>query len=154
MERDNDHCVLLLSERGPGAIQQHPTRGQPNYHGKRKQEDTTGRGLQCQVDGVGEKKATPRGRAMADFIAAHDLRILNEAGEPTWRRGPSRSVLDLTLANSRLGKYNIEWEISDDEYLSDHRNITISISGLERTNTNNEPRWKSNEEKLKKHKKS
>lgn len=97
----------------------------------------------------GEEKETARGKVMSEFISANDLILLNKIGVPTWQRRQSSSILDLTLYNNKFTRQQLNWKVSEEENLSDHHNIIITIKEPNNIITRDrEKKWVINERKL------
>jgi endonuclease/exonuclease/phosphatase family metal-dependent hydrolase len=67
-----------------------------------------------------------RGRLLADATSAAGLTALND-GTPTFERGPSTSVLDVTFVSDRLVRNIRGWTVLDTESLSDHSIILFEV---------------------------
>lgn len=67
-----------------------------------------------------------RGAALADLIAGMNLVVANRGNSPTFQRGASTSVIDITFASANLSVQ--KWHVSKKEGGSDHIPIIFSIS--------------------------
>jgi endonuclease/exonuclease/phosphatase family metal-dependent hydrolase len=73
----------------------------------------------------GPGKEDPRGGALAEFTARRDLRVQNRGSEPTFVRGDSKSVIDVTFT-ARTSVFC--WKVcSDWEVMSDHVPILFEL---------------------------
>jgi hypothetical protein len=64
---------------------------------------------------------------MEKYIITRDLRIINmEIGIPSFETNRGRSLIDLTLCNSKLTQ-NIRWTCWDKESFADHKIICFDI---------------------------
>lgn len=68
-----------------------------------------------------------RGEVLIEWLAAHDLAIMNRGESPTFQVQGYSSILDLTIATQNLAKNVSKWEVNDRESLSDHNYITYEI---------------------------
>lgn len=84
----------------------------------------------CKSPHWGMKKTDARGRQMEGWIAQENLVILNEGDKPTFQSGNYNSVLDLTMVTSDLKTSVLEWDVLEEETLSDHNYIYTSISSI------------------------
>ena len=64
---------------------------------------------------------------MVEWIAQHDLVILNRGDKPTFEIQGYGSVLDLTLATPDIAINILKWEVSDNESLSDHNYLVFEV---------------------------
>lgn len=61
---------------------------------------------------------------MEELITENELVILDKGRPPTFNRGGSESIIDLTLATKGAAGREEEWKVSqEEENLSDHHNI-------------------------------
>ena len=68
-----------------------------------------------------------RGIAVSEMIASLGLIVLNRGSCPTFRRGDSSSIIDITFASPAIAINTIKWEVLEDETLSDHHYIQMEI---------------------------
>lgn len=69
-----------------------------------------------------------RGDVLSDLISAMDLVVVNHGRVPTFRRGNSTSVIDITLATQSIAAKITNWMVDDEgENLSDHNYISMDI---------------------------
>ncbi|XP_067203049.1 uncharacterized protein [Linepithema humile] len=80
----------------------------------------------------GSSDTNKRGRKVLEFLASTDLEILNTGDEPTFCTIARREVLDITVCfrqiqdtGFRLIQEVVEWRVSTEPSLSDHRQITF-----------------------------
>lgn len=66
------------------------------------------------------------------MMARKDLIVLNDGGCPTFQRGCSSSVIDLTLASNSVARRIQGWRVLDEVTLSDHMYIEFSIDDIKR----------------------
>lgn len=69
-----------------------------------------------------------RGESLFDFISKYDIDICNRGNSPTFVNAVREEVLDLTLCSSILSDIVVNWHVSDEISLSDHRQILFEIS--------------------------
>ncbi|KAJ8933807.1 hypothetical protein NQ314_013779 [Rhamnusium bicolor] len=74
----------------------------------------------------GSKIENARGLILKDWLAAHDLLVIN-LGAATFSRGEQESVIDVTFASTRLADRIRDWRVLDDESLNDHQVIYFDI---------------------------
>jgi hypothetical protein len=73
----------------------------------------------------GSGEENPRGSALAEFVARLNLTVQNRGSEPTFVRGDSKSVIDVTLtARTRVSCWKV---CSDWEVMSDHVPILFEV---------------------------
>lgn len=77
-----------------------------------------------------------RGVLLEEWAASMDLRILNTGGVFTCIRPQGSSVVDLTWISPNLYNFNVNWRVLDEETLSDHLFILISIGDNLLNNSN------------------
>jgi len=75
----------------------------------------------------GSKDINARGTHVLDFIVEKDLHILNEGNEPTFVNSIRSEVLDLTISTKQLSYKIINWHVSDEVTLSDHRYLAFEL---------------------------
>ncbi|KAJ8964370.1 hypothetical protein NQ317_003015 [Molorchus minor] len=80
-----------------------------------------------------------RGAYLEEWLAALDMVAHNTGDRPTFVRGMSSSFIDITCSTRGLARKVKNWEVMDEETLSDHRYICFDV----RENTHkNRPRIK------------
>jgi hypothetical protein len=92
-----------------------------------------------------------RGKILEEFIMSKQLYIMNDSCYTTFSNRLGSSNIDLALTNSQLLESFSEWEISDQDSISDHNIIKYSIKpGVQNRITINDPHitYKTNEERL------
>lgn len=82
-----------------------------------------------------------RGEALVDMISSLGLIICNKGNSPTFQRGNSESIVDLTLALHGLSTRMTNWMVTDDTSLSDHNYITYTIKATTNSTYTNTPKW-------------
>ena len=80
----------------------------------------------------GETRSDRRGKTVCEFVARNDLVIINKGDKCTFQRGEASSIIDLTIGSTRLARRIKDWEVLDDESLSDHRYIVFSVAAYAR----------------------
>lgn len=68
-----------------------------------------------------------RGNELATLAASLNLNICNVGNTPTFERGLSHSILDLTFATPHTAQKIVGWSVLDEETRSDHKYIYYSI---------------------------
>jgi hypothetical protein len=84
-------------------------------------------------------KTNARGKKMEEYLVSRQLHIINEeCFRPTFFNCRRTSNIDLTLTNNNLLAKVCEWEISNEDSLSDHNYIqyTIREGGAKTQNMN------------------
>nr|XP_012224501.1 PREDICTED: uncharacterized protein LOC105673444 [Linepithema humile] len=76
----------------------------------------------------GSSDTNERGRKVLKFLASTDLEIFNTGDEPTFCTIARREVLDITVCSRQLIQEVVEWRVSTEPSLSDHRQITFRIA--------------------------
>jgi hypothetical protein len=69
----------------------------------------------------GSTGTNPRGDSLMEFVVISNLNILNRSNEPTFVVHNRKEVIDLTLGTNKIGSLVINWHVSDEKSLSDHR---------------------------------
>lgn len=62
-----------------------------------------------------------------------DMNICKTGKEPTFRRGRSASIIDITVASTDIFHKILKWEVTEKETLSDHQRIRFEVSKLKTT---------------------
>lgn len=75
----------------------------------------------------GSTDTNPRGEELLDYLCETDMRILNRGSKPTFQNAIRSEVLDMTIGCKKMEKLIFNWEVSDEETLSDHNYITFDI---------------------------
>nr|XP_012217537.1 PREDICTED: uncharacterized protein LOC105669249 [Linepithema humile] len=76
----------------------------------------------------GSSDTNERGRKVLEFLASTDLEILNTRDEPIFCTIARKEVLDITVCSRQLIQKVVEWRVSTEPSLSDHRQITFRIA--------------------------
>jgi hypothetical protein len=77
----------------------------------------------------GSTNCNSRGEALVEFLNSTRLEILNQGNELTFCSGGRLEVIDITLGSLRHLDITIEWEVSSEPSLSDHRHILFILRG-------------------------
>lgn len=77
----------------------------------------------------GSSNINQRGAALLEYLSTTRLEILNRGSRPTFVTSRRQEVLDLTLATPEAARAILDWRVSEEETLSDHRLIKFSIAG-------------------------
>jgi len=64
---------------------------------------------------------------MLEYLITTDLDILNMGNSPTFVVSNGQQVIDISLASNDFTKQIINWKVTDEESLSDHRHIHFSL---------------------------
>lgn len=75
----------------------------------------------------GETRMDRRGILVSEMLARKDLVAVNEGTNPTFERGASSSIIDITLADPRTSALIEDWGVLDEETLSDHFYIGFNL---------------------------
>lgn len=76
----------------------------------------------------GQEVSDARGSQLIDFTSQHGLAVLNDPlSPPTYETAYVSSWIDVTLATPALLSDGYSWEVSEDDSLSEHRYIQVSI---------------------------
>lgn len=67
------------------------------------------------------------GQELAEYLATTDLEILNKGNTPTFVTSSRSEVLDVTFATRSMLERVRNWHVSNDETLSDHKEINFNI---------------------------
>ncbi|XP_074036343.1 uncharacterized protein [Leptinotarsa decemlineata] len=68
-----------------------------------------------------------RGHKMTEWIAANNLIVVNHGEKPTFVHQSYGSILDLTISTENIRPLITQWNVLDDESLSDHRYIIFEV---------------------------
>jgi len=79
----------------------------------------------------GSTNCNRRGEALMEFLNSTNLEILNQGNEPTFCSGGRFEVTDITLGSIRLLESILDWEVSQEPSLSDHKHILFTLRGSE-----------------------
>jgi len=75
-----------------------------------------------------------------EFLNSTNLDIMNRGYEPTFCSGGRFEVTDITLRSLRLLESILDWEVSQEPSLSDHRHILFTLRGSELVHLIRNPR--------------
>jgi len=64
-----------------------------------------------------------------EFLNSSNLEILNQGNESTFYSGGRFEVIDITLGSLKFLESIIDWEVSLETSLSDHRHILFTLRG-------------------------
>lgn len=73
-------------------------------------------------------KSNRRGAVIEEWIAENNLVLLNEGYKPTFVSENYSSVLDLTFVSSDLNVHVSNWNVIEEESLSDHNYIVFEVT--------------------------
>ena len=79
----------------------------------------------------GSSDTNDRGIALMEFISANNLFILNRGNRPTFCNSIREEVIDLTLCSEDFSTDISNWEVWQEESLSDHRYIRFDIGSVQ-----------------------
>jgi hypothetical protein len=74
----------------------------------------------------GSSNINKRGEKLLEYLASSPLQIMNNGNKPTFVNRRRGEVIDITLASNNASKNIIQWHVSDEITLSDHRYICFS----------------------------
>lgn len=75
----------------------------------------------------GSSDTNPRGALLLEFLFANNLIILNKGNRPTFADRRREEVLDITFCSVSLAAKISNWEVLQEENLSDHRTISFTL---------------------------
>lgn len=75
----------------------------------------------------GSNDNNSRGTALAEYLAGSPFHILNRGCEPTFVTSRGQSVIDITLATTDISKFIVNWQVSREETMSDHKAISFVL---------------------------
>lgn len=75
----------------------------------------------------GNRMEDARGTYWTEWLDQLNMIVANSGNKPTFERGHSSSVLDVTMATERMGGRISKWEVLEEESLSDHNYIYFEI---------------------------
>lgn len=76
----------------------------------------------------GNKDTNKRGGDMLNFIFTTNLVLLNQGSEPTFVNSRYQTMIDLTLASTKIAKSITGWHVSKEASSSDHRWIRFCLN--------------------------
>lgn len=68
-----------------------------------------------------------RGKILLEYLMIKELHLLNEGDSPTWERGGSTDVIDITFATRIISRNVSNWKVLNRSSLSDHNYISMEI---------------------------
>jgi hypothetical protein len=77
----------------------------------------------------GSTNCNSRGEALVEFLNTTNSEIRNLGNQTTFCSGGRSEVTDITLGSLRLLESIIDWEVSSEPSLSDHRHILFILQG-------------------------
>ena len=92
----------------------------------------------------GSAKEDRKGTTIAEWDSSIDLHVCNEGATPTFERGTSASILDLTFVTNDTLNNITNWKVEEEETLSDHKYITFELQAsplLEAARTPRQTKW-------------
>lgn len=75
----------------------------------------------------GSSDTNLRGEELLEFISSSELVILNQGNVPTFENRLRKEVLDVTLSTEFISEKIVDWRVSDEPSLSDHKQIRFKI---------------------------
>ena len=72
-----------------------------------------------------------RGRTLLEYLNGTSLEIMNQGSEPTYVSSRGQSWIDLTLASIEISNNIVDWHVSNDLSMSDHRLVYFKILEVE-----------------------
>lgn len=76
----------------------------------------------------GSPREDAKGKILAEWIASRRLIVANEGDAPTFQRGESASILDLTLATENMVRAVTGWLVRAEETLSLHNYVEFNLA--------------------------
>ena len=76
----------------------------------------------------GSKETNKRGEVLEELFFKNDVLIVNRGGKPTFVTCRASSTIDLTLTSSGMVDLVRNWEVLDDDTLSDHKKISFKLT--------------------------
>ena len=80
----------------------------------------------------------PRGEMMEDFIVSNNLVVVNKGKSATYIKGGARTIIDVTLASTKVWSKIDNWRVSESLHFSDHKRLSFN---LRTESTPVEKRW-------------
>lgn len=75
----------------------------------------------------GSTDTNSRGELLFDFLLTNNLTTLNIGCTPTFVTRARQEVLDITFATNNLARHVINWHVSNENSMSDHRHISFEV---------------------------
>jgi hypothetical protein len=66
--------------------------------------------------------------ALLKYIAYSNLEIVNQVSQPTFGTQDREQVIDITLSSANTWQEIVNWRVSNEVFLSDHRIIRLRMS--------------------------
>jgi hypothetical protein len=79
----------------------------------------------------GSNGINPRGQNLLEYLVNTNLNTLNKGNKPTFVASNRQEFTDLTLGTDKIGDLAVNWHVSDETSLSDHRYILFQVGDLE-----------------------
>lgn len=76
----------------------------------------------------GSKVEDGRGKLLSEWLASKNLVVWNEGDKPTFQRGASASIIDVTISTEKLGRIDGRWRVLDEDSLSLHNYIRYRVA--------------------------
>lgn len=85
-----------------------------------------------------------RGKELADLIGELEMCVLNQGNQPTFVRGQSSSIIDITFASPKVAQCVKGWHVHEDAPLGDHLPIVFALQPQRNRANEGEPpsRWR------------
>lgn len=96
------------------------------------------------------RKEDDRGKELCEWIVEMNLDVMNKGNTPTFVRGKSSSIIDITMCSRNLTRKIENWRVTEDENLSDHQYIFFELIQCDRTTvkeTMKDNSWRYNEKR-------
>ena len=78
----------------------------------------------------GRSNINVRGECLFQCLISHNVNICNQGNDPTFVTRIRQEVLDLTLCSAKLSGMIVNWHVSEEQSLSDHKQIMFNyVSG-------------------------
>lgn len=94
----------------------------------------------------GETKTDSRGEILSEWISKNSLVLNNKGSRPTFARGRSESIIDLTLSTELASLLVQDWRVLEGQSMSDHNYIMFQVATVnpKPLPTTQNLRWKLN----------
>lgn len=66
---------------------------------------------------------------MLEYLSTIILEILNSGSRPTFITSRRQEVIDVTLGSHKTAQSVMNWRVSEEDSLSDHRQIYFTVKG-------------------------
>lgn len=90
-----------------------------------------------------------RGQLLTELIASRNMIVANNGNKPTFLRGDSTSYIDITFSTNKIANKIKNWEVLDNETLTEHAHIKFEINGIREIPRKNTIKNKINIDKIK-----